>query len=204
MTYGECKKQILALIEEYAPNITNYTEDEDISTRLPFLIDLANQELAQIKKIMATKIYAEIADENKQDKFTSYTLPSDLYQIRNVYLLDTNNKKSNSNYYLISKNKIYINDNNPGQTVVEYYKYPTTINEKTKDSFYLEIDQDAQSVLPYKVANDLLVTDPSADYTAFATEYQRKLQLLDTRKNIPTVNLKEYDLSENGNEYDIL
>ena len=34
-------------------------------------------------------------------------------------------------------------------------------------------------------------TDPSSDYTAFATEYQRKLQILDTRKNIPTVTLKE-------------
>lgn len=203
MTYGECKKQILALIEEYTPDNNNYTEDEDIATRLPFLVDLANQELAQTKKIIATKIYAEISDENKEDKYTSYTLPSDLYQIRNVYLLDANNKKGNSDYYLMGKNKIYINDNNAGQTVVEYYKYPTIINEKTKDSFYLEIDQDAQSVLPYKVANDLLVTDPSADYTAFATEYQRKLQLLDTRRNIPTVNLRDYEPDENEGEFDI-
>ena len=203
MTYGECKKQILALIEEYTPNNKNLTEDEDIATRMPFLVDLAYQELAQTKKIIATKIYAEISDDNKQDKFTSYTLPSDLYQIKNIYLLDSNNKKGISNYFVMGKNKIYINDNNRGQTVLEYYKYPTTINDKTKDSFYLEIDQDAQSVLPYKVANDLLVTDPSADYTAFATEYQRKLQLLDTRKNIPTVNLKEYEPDENEGEFDI-
>lgn len=203
MTYGECKKQILALIEEYAPNTDNYTEDEDIATRIPFLVDLAYQELAQTKKIISTKIYAEISDEKKQDTFTSYTLPSDLYQIKNIYLLDKNNKKGISNYFVSGKNKIYINDNNQGQTVLEYYKYPTTINDKTKDSFYLEIDQDAQSILPYKVANDLLVTDPSANYTAFATEYQRKLQLLDTRRNIPTVNLKEYEPDENEGEFDI-
>lgn len=203
MTYGECKKQILALIEEYAPNTDNYTEDEDIATRIPFLVDLAYQELAQTKKIISTKIYAEISDEKKQDTFTSYTLPSDLYQIKNIYLLDKNNKKGISNYFVSGKNKIYINDNNQGQTVLEYYKYPTTINDKTKDSFYLEIDQDAQSILPYKVANDLLVTDPSANYTAFATEYQRKLQLLDTRRNIPTVNLREYEPDENEGEIDI-
>lgn len=203
MTYGECKKQILALIEEYAPNTDNYTEDEDIATRIPFLVDLAYQELAQTKKIISTKIYAEITDEKKQDTFTSYTLPSDLYQIKNIYLLDKNNKKGISNYFVSGKNKIYINDNNQGQTVLEYYKYPTTINDKTKDSFYLEIDQDAQSILPYKVANDLLVTDPSANYTAFATEYQRKLQLLDTRRNIPTVNLREYEPDENEGEFDI-
>ena len=130
-------------------------------------------------------------------------MPSDLYQIKNIYLLDKNNKKGISNYFVSGKNKIYINDNNQGQTVLEYYKYPTTINDKTKDSFYLEIDQDAQSILPYKVANDLLVTDPSANYTAFATEYQRKLQLLDTRRNIPTVNLREYEPDENEGEFDI-
>ena len=203
MTYGESKKQILALIEEYAPNTDNYTEDEDIATRIPFLVDLAYQELAQTKKIISTKIYAEISDEKKQDTFTSYTLPSDLYQIKNIYLLDKNNKKGISNYFVSGKNKIYINDNNQGQTVLEYYKYPTTINDKTKDSFYLEIDQDAQSILPYKVANDLLVTDPSANYTAFATEYQRKLQLLDTRRNIPTVNLREYEPDENEGDFDI-
>ena len=203
MTYGECKRQILALIEEYSPNVDNYTEDEDIAIRMPFLVDLAYQELAQSKKIIATKIYPEIADENKSDRFTAYMLPSDLYQAKNIYLLDKDNKKTNSNYYLMGKNKIYINDKNHGQTVLEYYKYPTVINERTKDSFYLEIDQDVQSILPYKVANDILVTDPSANYTAFATEYQRKLQLLDTRKNIPSVNLKEYEPDENEGEFDI-
>ena len=53
MTYGESKKQILALIEEYAPNSTIFTEDEDINTRIPFLFDLAYQELSQTKKILA-------------------------------------------------------------------------------------------------------------------------------------------------------
>ena len=47
MTYGECKKQILALIEEYTPNNNSLTEDEHIATRMPFLVDLAYQELVQ-------------------------------------------------------------------------------------------------------------------------------------------------------------
>lgn len=93
MTYGECKRQILALIEEYSPNVDNYTEDEDIAIRMPFLVDLAYQELAQSKKIIATKIYPEIADDNKTDRFTAYMLPNDLYQVKNVYLLDKDNKK---------------------------------------------------------------------------------------------------------------
>lgn len=193
MTYGENKKIMLALIEEYSPNMTNKTEDDDIALRLPALYHLAYQELATTKKIVATKIYAEISDEDKEDNYTSYSLPSDLYQIKNVFALDEYNKPINADYYTLG-DKIYINDNTCGKTVLEYYRYPQEINEDTPDDFYLEIDDDAQALLPYKVADDILKTDPSADYTAFASEYQRKLQLLDTRKNIPAVTLKEIDI----------
>lgn len=190
MTYGDNKKITLALIEEYSPNMDNKTEDEDIALRLPFLYNLAYKELAMTKKIVATKTYSEIPDEQKQDRYTPYSLPSDLYQIKNIMVLDEDNKPSNADYYTV-QNKIYINDNSKGNTVLEYYRYPQEINEETTDDFYLEIDEDAQGILPYKVADDILKTDPSSDYTAFATEYQRKLQILDTRKNIPTVILKE-------------
>ena len=190
MTYGENKKITLALIEEYSPNMNNKTEDEDIALRLPFLYNLAYKELAMTKKIIATKTYSEISDEQKSDRYTSYSLPSDLYQIKNIMVLDEDNKPSNADYYTV-QNKIYINDNSKGNTVLEYYRYPQEINEETTDDFYLEIDEDAQGILPYKVADDILKTDPSSDYTAFATEYQRKLQILDTRKNITTVILKE-------------
>lgn len=201
MTYGESKKQVLALIEEYTPNMDSFTEDEDIKLRLPHLFDLAYQELSQNKKVVATKIYAQ--KENKENKYTAYSLPSDLYQIKNVFMIDENNKKGNADYYIVGNNKIYINDNTYGQTVVEYYKFLQNINEDTEDDFYLELDQDAQSVLVYKVASDILKTDPSADYTAFATEYQRILQLLDSRRNIPSVTLREYELDEIEEEFDI-
>lgn len=193
MTYGENKKITLALIEEYSPNMNNKTEDEDIALRLPFLYNLAYKELAMTKKIIATKTYSEIPDEQKEDRYTSYSLPSDLYQIKNIMILDEDNKPSNADYYIV-QNKIYINDNSRGNTVLEYYRYPQEINEETTDDFYLEIDEDTQGILPYKVADDILKTDPSSDYTAFATEYQRKLQILDTRRNIPTVILKESEV----------
>lgn len=201
MTYGESKKQVLALIEEYAPQMKEYTEDEDIAVRLPFLFDLACQELAQNKKIIASKVYAE--KEEKEDRYTPYNLPSDLYQIKNIFRIDKDNKKGNVDYYLMGKSKIYIYDNTQGQTVLEYYKFPETITSETSDEFYLELEPDAQSVLPYKVADDILKTDPSADYTAFAAEFQRKLQLLDGRKNVPSVSLKEYKSDEGECEFDI-
>lgn len=109
MTYGDCKKQVLALIEEYAPTMIGFTEDEDIALRMPHLFDLAYQELAQNKKIIATKIYAE--KEEKGNRYTAYTLPSNLYQVKSIFMLNEDNKKGNVDYYMVGKNKIYINDN---------------------------------------------------------------------------------------------
>ena len=185
MTYGDIKKTTLALIEEYSPKLTKFTEDEDIITRMPFLVNMAYQEMANTENIVATKTSPEV--EQKEDKYTPYTLPSNLMQVRSVYVLDNNNHKKNSDYYLMGKNKIYINDKNEGQTVLEYYKNPIPIDEETENDYVLELDESIQRIIPYKVANDILVTDPSANYVAFSNEFQRQLQLLDTRKTIPIV-----------------
>lgn len=190
MTYGENKKITLALLDEYSSSQTNYTDSDDLVARLPFLYNLAYKELSMNKKILATKKYNE--SSVKEDKFTKYTLPSDLYQTKDIFAIDSDNKPINTNYYIVNKD-IYINNLVEGTTILEYYRYPSEINENTSDSFYLELDEDVQAFLPYKVADDILKTDPSADYSAFAQEYQRKLQTLDGRKNIPMVTLNEPD-----------
>ena len=60
--------------------------------------------------------------------------------------------------------------------MVEYEPFVTLITDDTPDSFQLEIDEDLQAFLPYKVAADLFKTDPGEDYKAFEQEYQRRLQ----------------------------
>ena len=72
--------------------------------------------------------------------------------------------------------------------------HPTLINDETEDDFELEIDQAAQMLLPYLVANDLIKTDPSANYTAFFREFQRKMQEFDTRKKGIMVKITEGEL----------
>ena len=60
--------------------------------------------------------------------------------------------------------------------MIEYVPYLSVITDDTEDEFELEIDQDLQMILPYKVASDLFKTDPGEDWTAFEKEYQRRLQ----------------------------
>lgn len=189
MTLGENKKIALALIEEYVKTNEKLTDDTDIQDRINLLYAPAYQEMAQAKKIIKTRVLKEIR-ENPGEGYEEFTLPSNLYQLRKVVAWDSNGNDVSADFKRLG-NKIYINRESNAQYIIEYYMYPTQITEDTPDNFMLEIDQDAQNILPYQVANDILKVDPSADYTAFLSEYQRKLQALDTRKDIPTITVEE-------------
>lgn len=190
MTLGENKKITLALIEEYSPNHQSNTDDEDIAMRLNLVYSTAYQEMAQHKKILKTKTLKEISGETSKG-YSEYSLPSNMYQFKRIIGLDKDNNVVNVPYMPIGKKKIYISDEVDVNVILEYYAYPTVITEETDDDFTLEIDQDVQLILPYLVANDILKADPSADYTAFFKEFQRKMQELDTSFTTTTVSIEE-------------
>ena len=173
MTLEDNKKITLGLIEEYSPTNEYLTDDEDIRDRLNLVYAPNYQHLATIKKILKTKT---ISISETTDSIGEYSLPMDMYQFKRLVALDSNNKEITPEFNIIGK-KIFLKQNE-GRYIIEYYAYPTDINIETEGNFELEIDQDAQNVLPYMVANDILKVDPSADYTAFYKEYQNRMQVL--------------------------
>lgn len=173
MTLQDNKKITLGLIEEYSPNNQYLTDDEDIRNRLNLVYEPNYQYLATIKKILKTKT---ITISETQDAKGEYSLPMDMYQFKRIVGFDSNNNEISPTFNIVG-NKIYIKQTE-GKYIIEYYAYPTDINTDTSDNFELEIDQDAQNVLPYMVANDILKVDPSADYTAFYREYQNRVEVL--------------------------
>lgn len=190
MTLGENKRICLALIEEYVKTNEKLTDDTDIQDRINLLYAPAYQELSQNKKIIKTKTIKEIVDEVTEKGYEEFSLPSDMYQLRKVVAWDKDGANVPLDYKILGK-KIYINRESNAQYLIEYYIYPSVITENTSDKFMLELDQDAQMILPYQVANDILKVDPSADYTAFLGEYQRKLQALDSRREIASISVEE-------------
>lgn len=189
MTLGENKKIALGLIEEYSKTNVNLTDDEDIAMRLNLVYATNYQELSQRKKIIKTKTLRDITGETEEG-YEELSLPSDMYQLRRIVALDENNNEVLADYRTLGK-KIYISKKVDAKYILEYYKYPDLITEDTTDNFYLELDQDVQLILPYAVANDILKVDPSSDYTAFLAEYKRKLEELDTRREIPSAVVEE-------------
>ena len=191
MTLQENKKITLGLIEEYSPTNPLLTDDEDISTRLNLVYSTSYQELSEKKKILKTKTIKELGALDEEG-YTEYTLPSNTYQLKSVMALDENNSPVTADYYTLGRRKIYINNKSEAQYVIEYYTYPTHIKEDTPDDFVLELDQDALMILPYMVAADILKTDPSADYTAFENEFNRKLSEFSTSISTPKATLKQH------------
>ena len=188
MTLGENKKITLALIEEYAPNNQYLTDDEDIRARLNLVYAPAYQELSQEKKIIKTKVLKEISEDGTG--YEEFSSPSNMYQQKRLIAMDEDNNQVAPDYYTLGK-KIYINRASNYKYILEYYAFPTVITEETDTDFQLEIDQDAQMMVPYLVANDILKADPSADYTAFYTEYMRKMQSWDTARSSIAITVEE-------------
>lgn len=192
MTLGENKKITLALIEEYSPTNVNLTDDEDIANRLNLVYATNYQELGQIKRIIKTKVLREITGQTGNGS-EEVSLPSNMYQLIKIVALDENNNEVEAKYTTLG-NKLLISNEKDAKYVLEYYMNPSEINEDTSDDFYLEIDQDAQMLLPYMVANDILKVDPSSDYTAFQNEYTRKRQSLDPRKILTSAVIEEGEI----------
>lgn len=181
MTLGENKKIMLGLIEEFSPTNVNLTDDEDIYSRLNLVYSPNYQFLSQKKPIIKTE---EIAIEDNEDGTKIIEYPKNLRQLKRIIVLDPKNNRITAEYEEIGK-KIYVK-NKEGKLIIEYYAYPEQISLKTEDKHELEIDIDAQALLPYLVANDILKVDPSADYTAFYAEYQRRREEFDSRITLPS------------------
>ena len=192
MTLLENKKMFLALVDEYAPDNTELTEDDDIPVKYKNLYGVAYQRLADMKTTLKTKNYSITATTGTTG-YEEYSLP-EYKQLKNVYVLDENNNKISGDYYFLGDKKIMISNSKTATYVVEYVPWLEIITEDTDDDFELEIDQDLQTVLPYIVAADLLKTDPSANYVAFEKEYMSMMQNITTSKKGISINITEGEL----------
>lgn len=199
MTLIENIKIALALADEYAPDSgyeQMYTDDEDFRAKMKLLYQLPYHELANIKKIRKVKNISRNVSDDAPKHYTPYSLPMDMAQLKNIIVLDSEtNQPVDGDYFMIrNENKIYINDQDKSTYKIEYNAIPETITENTEDDFELEIDEDAQNALPYKVIADFMKTDPSVDQQLFETAYQNAIAKLDLRESETMITIRsEYD-----------
>lgn len=172
MYLKDLKNIAMQLIDEYSTE-KSPTEDEDIKQKLNGLFNAALFEVAQIKKIL--KVYQFSITEEVATEYKSIGLPDDFMEERRLRYFSSNN--SILRYY-IQKNKIKIHKSCLGNFELEYYAIPEEITEDNQDDYEFELDMDAQMTLPYYVASSVLMSDVSANYTAFEAKYNAKVEQL--------------------------
>lgn len=167
MTLEEMKIKIYTLIEEYAEDEDNLTEDEDYAAKINDVINQIQNEVARIKKITENTTLS--VTEGQTMKFTD--IASDIYQLATIKDVE---------YEINLDTVTFLED---GTARVFYYKYPKRITEDTEDDAYkFELSQDALEVIPYGVAADMLKSDVSSQYGAvYANRYREMLERLDPR-----------------------
>lgn len=167
MTLEEMKTKIYTLIEEYAEDEDNLTEDEDYAAKINDVINQIQNEVARIKKI--PEFTTRTVTEGQTIKFTD--IAADLYQLSTI---------KDVKYEINLDTVTFLED---GTARIFYYKYPKRITEETEDDAYkFELTQDALEVIPYGVAADMLKSDVSSQYGAvYANRYREMLERLDPR-----------------------
>lgn len=174
MNLGILKKMAVQLIDEFSNN-SNITDDEDISLKLNNLFNIAQLELSLLRKI--NKVIEFEINDNDAIGYISFDLPDNFIEVNNIKFFSENDKILN--YYIQNKTlKVYYDC--VGKIELEYYARPVAITDETPDDHELELDIEAQMLLPYYVASDILKSDVSANYTAFEAKYRDKLEVINS------------------------
>jgi hypothetical protein len=168
MTYGESKKITMALIDEY--DSTHQFTDDDAEAKLPLLYSLAYSQIANIRTRLKSKEIEVAQGEGREQ----VKLPK-CRQRKEIYAVDGNNNKITVDWYQRGE-YIFVSKEVACKMIIVYEPYLERITETTPDSFELELDDDLQDLLSYRVASDLFKTDPSQNWTAFETVYNNMLQ----------------------------
>lgn len=173
----EMKKKVTRLIEEASTDTNKITDDPDIELKLNDVINQIMFELARMKKIPA---YIEMGvEENEVITLADLETEHKVYQIDMVRGIEHELKAEGTIIKALES----------GIAEIEYFIYPTRINDDTDDNEYeFELSEDALEIMPYGVAADLLKSDVSNAYgNVYAQRYQQMKQELDPRYNMGSI-----------------
>lgn len=169
MNLGEGKKKVLMLMDEYSSG-GEITKDEDIEAKMTAFFDIAQKEVAKVKKIRKTR-KVEVSGEGR-----NVYLPSGCVGVEAVWVNGeecTERAKWRGNILVIPKGL-------RGTIEIDYFATPETIPNDAQDTYEFELEEDACNALPYFVASQQLITDLIVDYAGLYAIYQSMVGTLST------------------------
>jgi len=166
MTLGEGKRKVYMLMDEYSSGGA-VTDDPDIEAKMADFFDIAQKQVAEIKRIRRTHTIERVEGQ------TLYPMPEDFLKLICVWRGESVTKR-----FRWRAGCIEIPAGERNTIELEYFALPKTIGPDTPDDYVFEVSEDAAKALPYFVASQQLIADLVMDYGALYGIYQSMLSTL--------------------------
>ena len=192
MTYGQLKKDVLSLINQYsiAGRVIEptYNNQADYLMRIPGFANDAQVLIATTAKPIPSAVKLCDLDQEAIGNSTLYTMPGNFFRFRTASILDMSGQdlvRIPIEGYLMDSQFI-LSGADPHQCIAEYYRYPCLLDENPADDARLDNTEDAQRIIPYYVAAHLVMYDDSYAHSALHNEFETSLSRL-TRGVVTTL-----------------
>ena len=167
MTLGEGKEKVYMLLDEHSAGGV-IEHDPDIEAKLNFFFDIAQKEVAKVRRLRRTRRVSLRPGE------TELRLPADWTGLCRVWAGDRPLRGVR-----VRGDRLLLPARAAGEELVlEYFAVPETITPDTPDDWEFELREDACGCLPYYVAAQQLLPDLVMDYSAMLAMYRQSLSLL--------------------------
>lgn len=172
MNLGTVRKRCLQRINEYSNNgnLVSEAQNADYTLRMNGFINDAQYVISKVRKI--AKLFALAEPDEVTELYNKYNMPTDFMELKRITLNELPFVGKWENKTLL------VNKNIEGDLVVSYYKYPTEITDTTADTFELELDVDAQTLIPYYVGGYIIFDEREDVGTQLLNQYEVMLSRL--------------------------
>lgn len=174
MNLAQIKERAIQLLNEYSNNGNLITQkNADYILRMNSLIDDAQFEISKTRKIIADPVILTTPDI-KTENYNKFKMPSNFMELHSLIYNDIviSDIRFEGNNILLIPTTLTL------PLTMYYYKYPKTIDKATSDDIELEIDIDAQKIVPYYVGGHCKIDEEPQLAIQLLNEYQLKLSRL--------------------------
>ena len=182
MTYGELKRFVLQLLNQYSVagkeiSLT-YNNQADLTARIPALVRDGLHYLATSVRRLRT--VTELAAPEQVGQMLVYELPNDCYQMAGGLLrLDRQGRAVPfREYQVVGGRQLWMDRQWAGRFWLEYFRYPMTPEAEPREDDFLDCPPEAQTAVAYYVAAHLAMEDNNFLYGALYNEFERKMARL--------------------------
>ena len=173
MNVGQIKTNAIMRINEYSNKgiVIGTGQNADYLLRMNGLINEAQMQIARIRKI---EVNVNLEDPEPIGDYLRFPLPMDFMEFKEIQM-----DGEIYPYCRVEGNRIKLPQEVKNRALeLFYYRYPNEITADTPEETELEVDRDAQAIIPYFVGAYVMLGENDSIAIQLLNEYNAKLEML--------------------------